>query len=88
MKEKSPRILPWALCHLEGREMRTGRVAETARARAGPELCDSVLQGSPVRRASLGHFYTLRIIRRGPACGHVLIVPYIILKITGHLGTH
>ena len=56
MKEKSPRILPWALCHLEGREMRTGRVAETARARAGPELCDSVLQGSPVRPASLGIF--------------------------------
>ena len=59
MKEKSRRILPWALCHLEGREMRTGRVAETARAGAGPELCDSVVQGSPVRRASLGHFYTL-----------------------------
>ena len=39
--------------------MRTGRVAETARAGAGPELCDSVVQGSPVRRASLGHFYTL-----------------------------
>lgn len=40
MKEKSPRILPWALCHLEGRELRIRREAETARTQAGPELCD------------------------------------------------
>lgn len=76
VKEKSPRILPWALCHLEGRELRTRREAETARARAGPELCDSGLQGSPARRASLGHFSTLpRRLWASLICPHLFEPP-------------